>query len=373
MQWHTHYSPIGLDIGSGQVKMAQLKRRGPQWVVHHLAAAPLPNAAEASAAESPQEIGHCLTSMRAAGGFVGKKVVSVLPCAEVDMRTVHVPLQAEPQDIQNVLRREAESYLPYSFEEAILDYIAAGEDSSSGAAKQRFLLVSTRRQSVASHLALLQEAGLHCLALDAPPLALSRLLLRQQGLSTASPVLVIDIGHGHSKAFILWQDIVMYNRTFPWGGDLLTQAIATDLVLSAEKATDLKHQHGIDPHTVSPLIVSEASRRLHTQAIAGILWEIVRPQLEHLAHELERILSYWGAQFHGALIDRVLLSGGGAALRNLDGYLRQHLGLDVAIVDPLGNFHSPSGHGRDLPQQPASTPAMAVAVGLALRGTPKHG
>src|SRR5687767_6510010 len=102
MQWHTRYSPIGLDIGSGEVKMAQLKRHRAQWVVHRLAVAPRPSARAESSAEGAQEIGLCLTSLRAAAGFVGKKVVSVLPCAEVDMRIVHVPLQTEPQDMQHL-------------------------------------------------------------------------------------------------------------------------------------------------------------------------------------------------------------------------------------------------------------------------------
>jgi type IV pilus assembly protein PilM len=373
MQWFTHYSPIGLDIGSYQVKMAQLQRHGQQWVVHHMAVVPLPDAGAERAMESTQEIEQCLASMRATGAFRGKKVVSGLPCTEVDMRTVHVPLQAEPQDLQNLIRREAESYLPYSLEEAILDYSAAGEDSSSGAAKQRLLLVATRRQSVDSHLAVLQKAGLHCLALETSPLALSRLLLRQQHLSTASPVLVVEIGYRYSMAFILRQDIVMYNRTLPWGGTLLTQAIEKDLMVSAAQAERLKQQYSVDPHALSPLIVTAASRPLNTQALPGILWEIVRPQLEHLGRELERILSYWEAQFPGAIIDRVLLSGGGAALQNLDGYLRQRLGIDVALVDPLGNFPSADGPGSRLAQPPACMPAMAVAVGLALRGTPEHG
>jgi type IV pilus assembly protein PilM len=373
MQWHTRYSPIGLDIGTGEVKMVQLKRRGAQWVVHRLAVAPRPGANAGSSAAATPELGPCLSSLRASAGFVGTKVVSMLPCTEVDMRMVQVPMQTEPQDMQHLLRREAESYLPYSFEEAVMDYSAAGEDTSTGAARQRVLLVSTRRQSVDGHLALLQAARLHCLALETPPLALSRLLLRQQGMSTIAPVLVLDIGHSRSTAFILWQDVMMYNRTFPWSGALLTQAIAQDLQLSATKAEQLKQQFGIDPHMLNPLIVTEASRSLDTRAIPGILWQIVRPQLEYLAHELERILSYWGAQFHGALIDRMLLSGGSAALRNLDGYLRQRLGIHVAIVDPLGGFPGSGGHGGKCIQALTTTPAMAIAAGLALRGTRQHG
>lgn len=43
MLWRTHYSPIGLDIGSHQVKLVQLKGTGPQWTLHRTAVAPLAN------------------------------------------------------------------------------------------------------------------------------------------------------------------------------------------------------------------------------------------------------------------------------------------------------------------------------------------
>jgi Tfp pilus assembly PilM family ATPase len=101
------------------------------------------------------------------------------------------------------------------------------------------------------------------------------------------------------------------------------------------------------------------------QAIPGLLWEIARPRLEAFVEELERIRSYWGARYRGALIERLYLSGGGAALPQLDMYLQQRMGIEVMIVAPC---YQPGIAGDS-----ELSPMFATAVGLALRGGRTHG
>lgn len=372
MTWRTQYSPIGLDIGSHQIKMIQLKGRGKDWRVHDAAIASFADEPERGIQDGAEQTVHCLSTMFARGNFQGRKVISVLPCAEVDIRTIHVPVQEASHDIQEIIRQEAESYLPYDIEQAILDAIVAGEEGTGESLKQRFILAATRRQFVESHLRLLREAGFLCLALDVHPMALSRLLLRH--LSTAdAPLLVVDIGARYSSAFVLWEGLLMYNRTLPWGGAVLTQAIAKDLKLSQEKAEFLKQQYGIDPWTRVLPILTESAPSLNPKAMSGLVYEIVRPHLAYFAQELERILSYWGAQAYGAMIDRLLLSGGSAALKHFDDYLQQAIGIEVTVAKPASYL------GQEIPHQSGEKldnscgPALATAIGLALREKARHG
>jgi type IV pilus assembly protein PilM len=373
MKWRTHYSPIGLDIGSSQVKMVQLKERGPQWSMHQHATASLVQTGDASLEASEAQIVRCLRSMLATGNFVGTRVVSALPGAEVDIRTVLLPAAAEAQDLRHTIRQEAQAYLSYNLEEAIIEYLLTGEEQDGDSTKRRALVVSTPRQPVEHHLALLQEAGLYCIALEVLPLALNRLLVQYQHVPTTSPLLVVDLGCRYSSACILWQHTLMYNRMLPWGGALLTQAIMKELQLSYDKAERLKQQHGIDPQASGLPLVTQTSQRVNMQAMPGLLWEVLRPQLDVLAQELERILSYWGARFRGALIDRLSLSGGCAALPGLEDYLRQRIGIDVTPIDPLCQFDRDRQDGQLSPRQSAWLPALAPAMGLALRERSRHG
>ena len=373
MKWFSPYSPLGLDIGSGQVKVVQLRRVAQQWAVHDVAVASVPPIEAPQTHEGRARIARCLATLLEMGAFKGKQTVSVLPCTEADIRTVRVAHQEDTQDIRDVVRHEAESYLPYAVDEAVLDSIVIGEEGEDRHKQQRCLLVSARRANVDNHLALLQEAGLECRALDVQPLALSRLLLDHQHHAAAAPLLVVDIGCHYSIAFVLWRGAMMYHRSVAWGGFVLTQAIMKDLDMNWERAEQLKQQYGIEPQTIALNTLTAGGHRVNVQAMPGLIYEIVRPQLESFAQELERILSYWGVQFHGAVIQRVLLSGGSAALRNLAGYLQQRMAIDVAVVDPWQHFQ-PAPRTRHRPNgQHAATPALATAFGLALRGSTTHG
>lgn len=368
MRWRTHYSPIGLDIGTHQVKMVQLKGKPTRWAMHDIAVGSLPAAPGEATPMDTEQIVHCVRDLLAAGAFVGNTVISVLPCSEVDIRTIRVSSPETAEDKHEVIRREADAYLPYNIDEAILDAIRVGKAHEEEADKQQWILVATRRHQVDAHLDLLGAAGLQCVALDVQPLALSRLVRHSPHLSTGTPLLMVDMGCHYSTAFVLWRDVLIYNRTFAWGGTLLTQALMKDLELDHERAELLKQQYGIDPQATAHHTLTDTNHRVNVRAMPGLIYEIVRPHLEHLVQELERILAFGGAQVHGATIERVLLCGGSAALKKLDTYLHQRLGINVAVTEPWRHLGGAADNRQDPPWQSLCTPVVATALGLALRG-----
>ena len=57
--------------------------------------------------------------------------------------------------------------------------------------------------------------------------------------------------------------------------------------------------------------------------------------LEKLAAEIGRSLDYYRNQFNEERIDRILLTGGGANLKNIVSYLASELRLPVEHFNPL--------------------------------------
>ncbi|HEA47524.1 MAG TPA: type IV pilus assembly protein PilM [bacterium] len=87
------------------------------------------------------------------------------------------------------------------------------------------------------------------------------------------------------------------------------------------------------------------------------------PILENLFAEIRRSLNYYRSQSEGAKITKVILSGGGARLKNLDRFLSQRLGAPVEIADPLSRIkYDPSTF-----KLKEILPSFSVSVGLALR------
>jgi type IV pilus assembly protein PilM len=89
------------------------------------------------------------------------------------------------------------------------------------------------------------------------------------------------------------------------------------------------------------------------------------PVAEELGEEIRRSLDYYQSQNFGAHVERVLLTGRGAAVRNLDAFLTEHLGVKVELGNPLLKL---AENDSGIPNEvlAALAPRAAVAVGLAL-------
>ena len=62
---------------------------------------------------------------------------------------------------------------------------------------------------------------------------------------------------------------------------------------------------------------------------------LARPVLERLSAEIGRSLDYYRTQFNEERIDKLLLTGGGANLKNMVSYLASELRLPVEHFNPF--------------------------------------
>jgi Tfp pilus assembly PilM family ATPase len=104
--------------------------------------------------------------------------------------------------------------------------------------------------------------------------------------------------------------------------------------------------------------------------VASTLQEIIKPMLQGLTEEINRVLVYTASQTHGEPVSRIYLMGSLARWQGMDGLLNSLVRLPVeTIPDPLkafGGSKNPSG-GRP------PRPEIAVATGLALNGLDEDG
>lgn len=84
-------------------------------------------------------------------------LISIIPRYQVFMRTVKVP-PATDEEVRNMLGFEAEKYLPFPVEKAVIDFYRFGAPGATGATE--IMLVAAKREIVEKHLAVLNQAGL---------------------------------------------------------------------------------------------------------------------------------------------------------------------------------------------------------------------
>jgi Tfp pilus assembly PilM family ATPase len=97
-----------------------------------------------------------------------------------------------------------------------------------------------------------------------------------------------------------------------------------------------------------------------------MLYNIFNPLIENLTMEIERSISFYSESIGlEEKVGQIILSGGGALLRELADYLSERLKIKVVLGNPVINF----GLKNDLPENIQRDLApYTTSVGLALRG-----
>jgi Tfp pilus assembly protein PilN len=103
-----------------------------------------------------------------------------------------------------------------------------------------------------------------------------------------------------------------------------------------EQAENIKREIGIPSESYQEVLrqAQDALQQTKDTTFSKISF-LVRPVLERLAAEIGRSLDYYRSQFNEERIDRVLLTGGGANLKNIVSYLANELRLPVEHFNPL--------------------------------------
>jgi type IV pilus assembly protein PilM len=353
---HRH-SAIGIDIGRDKLKLVQFKAHGDGAEL--LAAATLPATFPQDDNGDASALAGALKKALAKGKFGSRRAVISLPNSEINVTPLTLP--ADKPDIAQLVRWEAESFLGYDVENAIIDHVVLGEAKAAGERRLEVLAAAVQKDKVLRVLDLLARAGVMTEAIDIAPLALCRFLHTihngSDGVTAA-----VDLGARQTHAVIMRNRELRMSRTIEIGSDSLTQAIAEALETSPEEAEILKQQHGTGQADHGPE-GADGEPGADPSKIAHIIHDILRDKLNVLAGELSKLLRYFSAQNQGQRIEKVYLVGGGGGLKHLDEFLSRRLETEVEAGTPITRLTGRTPELRNDREE-----AYAVAAGLALRG-----
>ncbi len=351
---------VGVDIGSHAIKAVELVPGGGRFrVVHAGTADTPPGAVKEGAVVEPQALGLAIRQVLAKSGVKPGRVVSAIGGQAVIVRELKLPPMSE-DELKQAARFEAERYIPYGVREVNMDFDVIGETTEDNQRKIVVLLVAARREIVDKHVQALESAGVEPFVLDVESFAVIRALDAQAraGADGAATVFV-DLGGETTDIVITEGGQLRLTRNINIGGDSLTKAVATRLDMEFQSAAQLKEEKGV--------VLLEGEPLPDDRTITG-LHDAMLPILGDLATEIRRSMDYFQTRWRESRVGRVVLSGGTARLGNLDRFLSLELGVETVVGDP---FVQCDVGERVLPaaQRKQVGPAMATAVGLALRGT----
>ncbi len=355
----TKYSPVGIDIGTRSINVAQLKYTAGAITIHEADIVNLP----ADDLVKEESILRVLSEIMKRNNFRGRDVVYRMPPSQVSIVPVKIS-KRENESIEQAVLRESKEFIPYPVSESVIDYLPLKSTGEGDGEPARVLLIHARRGDVISHLSMLRKAGFRVHAIDIGPNAVNRTIKRFKS-SSEKRILVINIGHASSFSTILWDDSILIDRRMGWGLNNITEKLAASLDVSSDESVRVLYKYGIDCISLPEITLDENRRLLPESSIPAHIYEIVMPALSELNREIERVLIYCTSEMKGAMIDKIYLMGSGGFLKQLTEYVQKIFGISAGVFEP-GPLFGNTGSLKEIVRN--NFPVFMVPVGLALRG-----
>jgi type IV pilus assembly protein PilM len=352
--------PIGVDFGTCSVKLVQLTLSGHSYGVLACARAEAPDLVGLTAEAREEALIEVVKRELAGHRFRGNDCISALADSEVHIRNIRVP-QVRGGDLDEAVRSEARSKFPFDTDEAILNYLVAGEVCHGEDVRLEVILFAARQDAVEAHVDRLHRMGLMPASLDVQQCAMfrtfERYLRRKEDESEVN--VFVDLG-GRTKVVITRGRDVLFIKNIERGGLTFTDAVASRLNLSHEEARALRRRLARDGEG------NGAGGEPCDRNVRQALLDAMRPEIEELAAEINKCLRYHSVTFRGARPEHLTFIGGETYEGGIPEMLGKRLGTPVVIGQPFRGIDI-NTLGPDMDRR-GMLSEWTVAFGLSLKG-----
>lgn len=359
---------VGLDIGSSGVRAAELAPGRRRSALRRFASVPLPTGVvrAGTVADGPA-LTQALKGLWSQGHFGSNEVVLGIANSGVLVRQMDLDWMP-PADFRKALRYQVQDVLPFSVDQANLDYHLLEElevENEDGSSRKvaRILLVAAAGDVVDAFVDAARGAGLRVLGVDLLPFALLRARTAELSADAPSTEAIVDVGADVVSVVVHTGGVPRYVRMIPGvGGDSITEAVQQRYEWTWEEAERTKVYVGLPGHAhLDPLqrqVVGERHDGLDHAA-----QQVVAHAAAELAEEIGATLDFYRDSTDVQPVGRVLLAGAGSLLGGFAEQLAGRLGMPVDRLDVRTRVKSPGRlHLRDLSD--ADVAGLAVSAGL---------
>jgi len=318
-------SVIGIDVGTSSVKVVQMADVDGAMTIIKSAMVDV-----GGFSGSHEDVLAALKTALAGIETKGARVVAMVNCPETCTRKIVIPNMPK-KEIAEAVRWEAKSSIPFSIEEALMDFEILGEESERGVKKLIIAVAATPKETVDKLLSLFFKAGIEVSAMIPISVGLQNLIALSI-MKREATIAVVEMGASVTELNIYRGGQMAFSRKLPIAGNDITKSMTSALMsaqgkveLSMEEAEKTKKEQGIPSGKETELVEGKI---LPSQILS-----LVRPCAEHLAGEIERSLDFYREESRGGRVSKIVLFGGGASLKGLSEFLYNELEIEIEIGD----------------------------------------
>ncbi len=335
---------VGIDIGSGLVKVAVIdhSKSAPELV--KVAIAPLPDDAIVDGeVMDPHLVSDVIRTTVKSVDASTKSVVAAVGGRDVIIKRIKTERVKEAQ-ARELMRWEAEQHVP-DVDSVELDFQILDENGSGSRDEMSVLLVAAKRDLVEAKLRILSEAGISPTLMDVDAFALHNAFEINYPAAMDGAVGLVNIGHEVTNINILDDGVPILTRDLPIGTRRLRE--------------DLQREHGLSATDAEALIRGyDRSPQLDS---------VIEARAEEIATGLERAIAFLSSSLKGdGQMRAVYTCGGGSRTPGLSESLGKRLRKPVELANPLATMQVRAGALESLVTDEVA-PLLMLSIGLALR------
>jgi type IV pilus assembly protein PilM len=329
---------MGLDVGTGSIKFAQLKKGGRFTKLIGYGKVPIPkNFIIEGIISEPEKLAELLKKTFAEppwGKITAHRVYASLPESKLFTRILELP-KLEAKDVEEAIKYEVEQTIPMPSDDLYVDWQIIGDDKN----KIVVFLTAAPRSIVNSYIQLFNLLNMEPMALEMSLAAIARSMVSNK--ERVEPVILLDIGDQTSNMAIFDSNIRI-TGSHPIGGATMRQELSEKLKLSPQEA------------------VREVRLGISKNAKSS---KVIEGEVDKLITEMKKMIDYYNEKKPDTIIKKVLLCGGLGFLPGLPEHLKDQ-GFEAKVGNPWINISI-------YPLKPVpkeEVPGYATAIGLCLRG-----
>lgn len=207
----------------------------------------------------------------------------------------------------------------------------------------------------------INRVGLQVNQLILEPLASSAAVLTDD--EKEAGVALVDIGGGTTDVAVYYDDVIRHTAVIPFGGNVVTRDIKEGCSILQRQAESLKIQFGSalgdlaqeDKVVTIPGISGRDPKEISFKSLAYIIQSRMEEIIDAVIYEIEN------SGYMDKLSAGIVLTGGGAMLKNLNQLVKFKTGMDVRIGYPNEQL------AADTPEE-INQPMYSTSIGLLLKG-----
>lgn len=335
---------VGLDIGSGLVKVAVIDHSRGAPELAKVAIAPLPpDAIVEGEVMDPGIVADTIRTALASAGTTAKSVVTAVGGRDVIIKRIQTE-RVKEQQARELMQWEAEQHVP-DVESVELDFQILDPDGPVNE-EMSVLLVAAKRDLIEAKLRILAEAGVAASIVDVDAFALHNAFELNYPAAMKGLVGLVNVGHEVTNINILDDGVPVLTRDLPFGTRRLRE--------------DLQREHGLSASDAEDLIRGfDRSAQLDS---------VTERRTDEIATGLERAMAFLAPTLKKGDTDvrSIYVCGGGARTPGLCDALGRSSRKPVELANPLANIQvRPDALASLVIDEVA--PLLMLSIGLALR------